>query len=157
MRCDVRRRSLGGFTLVEVLAALVFMGILIPVTMEAVRVASRAGQVMSPLALPRCAKPRSDSVKRSCSHTPRPSASARMWRERESRSKGAIGRKGEKQLRQGVVVRRARRSFGVVLRESEPAIVRGKERVEPRNGRRDRPRVFERERPLPPLEPELIQ
>ena len=34
-----------GFTLVEVLAALLFMAILIPVTLEAVRVASRAGQV----------------------------------------------------------------------------------------------------------------
>ena len=34
-----------GFTLVEVLAALLFMAILVPVTVEAVRVASRAGQV----------------------------------------------------------------------------------------------------------------
>ena len=34
-----------GFTLVEVLAALVFMGILLPVTVRAVRVASQAGQV----------------------------------------------------------------------------------------------------------------
>src|SRR5688572_22629488 len=39
------KRTRRGFTLVEVLAALVFMGILLPVTMEAVRVASRAGQV----------------------------------------------------------------------------------------------------------------
>jgi type II secretory pathway pseudopilin PulG len=45
MRFGVKSRSFGGFTLVEVLAALVFMAILIPVTMEAVRVASRAGQV----------------------------------------------------------------------------------------------------------------
>ena len=39
------RRSLGegGFTLAEVLAALLFMAILIPVGMEAVSVASRAG------------------------------------------------------------------------------------------------------------------
>lgn len=37
-----RRR---GFTLVEVLAALLFMAILLPVTVEAIRVASRAGQV----------------------------------------------------------------------------------------------------------------
>ena len=37
------RRS--GFTLVEVLAALLFMAILLPVTVEAVRIASRAGQV----------------------------------------------------------------------------------------------------------------
>lgn len=43
MQFGVKKR--GGFTLVEVLAALVFMGILIPVTMEAVRIASRAGQV----------------------------------------------------------------------------------------------------------------
>src|SRR5687768_17876953 len=34
-----------GFTLVEVLAALLFMAILLPVTVEAVRIASRAGQV----------------------------------------------------------------------------------------------------------------
>lgn len=34
-----------GFTLVEVLAALVFMAILIPVTVQALRVASLAGQV----------------------------------------------------------------------------------------------------------------
>ena len=34
-----------GFTLVEVLAALLFMAILIPVTMQAVRIASQAGQV----------------------------------------------------------------------------------------------------------------
>ena len=34
-----------GFTLVEVLAALLFMAILIPVTVQAIRVASRAGQV----------------------------------------------------------------------------------------------------------------
>ena len=33
------------FTLVEVLAALLFMAILLPVTVEAVRIASRAGQV----------------------------------------------------------------------------------------------------------------
>jgi type II secretory pathway pseudopilin PulG len=35
----------GAFTLVEVLAALVFMAILIPVTMQAVQIANRAGQV----------------------------------------------------------------------------------------------------------------
>jgi prepilin-type N-terminal cleavage/methylation domain-containing protein len=46
MRCGVRSsQKRCGFTLVEVLAALVFMAILLPVTMEAVRVASRAGQV----------------------------------------------------------------------------------------------------------------
>jgi type II secretory pathway pseudopilin PulG len=52
MRCGAKRGRRnarlwrrGGFTLVEVLAALVFMAILIPVTMEAVRIASRAGQV----------------------------------------------------------------------------------------------------------------
>jgi prepilin-type N-terminal cleavage/methylation domain-containing protein len=37
--------ALRGFTLVEVLAALVFMAILIPVTVRAVRVASQAGHV----------------------------------------------------------------------------------------------------------------
>jgi prepilin-type N-terminal cleavage/methylation domain-containing protein len=41
----VRSSSLRGFTLVEVLAALVFMAVLIPVTVRAVRVASQAGQV----------------------------------------------------------------------------------------------------------------
>ena len=48
MRFDANKsnhRALCGFTLVEVLAALVFMAILIPVTMQAVRIASRAGQV----------------------------------------------------------------------------------------------------------------
>lgn len=35
----------GAFTLVEVLAALLFMAILLPVTMHGVRIASRAGQV----------------------------------------------------------------------------------------------------------------
>jgi prepilin-type N-terminal cleavage/methylation domain-containing protein len=43
MRSNANARR--GFTLVEVLAALVFMAILIPVTLQAVRVASRAGQV----------------------------------------------------------------------------------------------------------------
>lgn len=38
-------RSRGGFTLAEVLAALVFMAIVIPVTVQAVRVAGLAGQV----------------------------------------------------------------------------------------------------------------
>ena len=38
-------RLLGGFTLAEVLAALVFMSIVIPVAVQAVRVASEAGQV----------------------------------------------------------------------------------------------------------------
>ena len=45
MRFGANNNGRGGFTLVEVLAALVFMAILIPVTMEAVRIASRAGQV----------------------------------------------------------------------------------------------------------------
>jgi len=40
-----RARLLGGFTLAEVLAALVFMSIVIPVAVQAVRVASEAGQV----------------------------------------------------------------------------------------------------------------
>ena len=39
------RRAVCGFTLVEVLAALLFMAILVPVTVQAIRVASRAGQV----------------------------------------------------------------------------------------------------------------
>ena len=38
-------RSRAGFTLVEVLAALMFMAIVIPVTLQAVRVASQAGTV----------------------------------------------------------------------------------------------------------------
>ena len=40
-----KARLLGGFTLAEVLAALVFMSIVIPVAVQAVRVASQAGQV----------------------------------------------------------------------------------------------------------------
>ena len=40
-----KSRAAGGFTLAEVLAALVFMAIVIPVAVEAVRVASQAGQV----------------------------------------------------------------------------------------------------------------
>lgn len=40
-----RRRSLRAFTLAEVLAALLFMAILIPVTMQGVNVASRAGMM----------------------------------------------------------------------------------------------------------------
>jgi prepilin-type N-terminal cleavage/methylation domain-containing protein len=44
MRTELpRRRRARGFTLVEVLAALLFMAILIPVTMRGVSVASRAG------------------------------------------------------------------------------------------------------------------
>ena len=39
------KRGRRAFTLVEVLAALLFMAILLPVTVNAVRVASRAGQV----------------------------------------------------------------------------------------------------------------
>jgi prepilin-type N-terminal cleavage/methylation domain-containing protein len=38
-------RGRRGFTLVEVLASLVFLAILLPVTVQAVRVASQAGQV----------------------------------------------------------------------------------------------------------------
>jgi prepilin-type N-terminal cleavage/methylation domain-containing protein len=45
MRFAGRKTARRGFTLVEVLAALVFMAILIPVTVQAVRVASQAGQV----------------------------------------------------------------------------------------------------------------
>src|SRR2546426_12213557 len=39
------RRSGAGFTLAEVLAALVFMAILIPVALEGLSIASRAGEV----------------------------------------------------------------------------------------------------------------
>lgn len=39
------KRSRRAFTLVEVLAALLFMGIVIPVAMEALRIANRAGVV----------------------------------------------------------------------------------------------------------------
>ncbi len=42
-RCAKRRRA--GFTLAEVLAALAFMAIVIPVAVQGVQVASRAGQV----------------------------------------------------------------------------------------------------------------
>lgn len=42
--CAGKRRS-GGFTLAEVLAALVFMAIVIPVAIEGVRLAGLAGQV----------------------------------------------------------------------------------------------------------------
>jgi type II secretory pathway pseudopilin PulG len=41
----VNARAVCGFTLVEVLAALLFMAILVPVAVQAIRVASRAGQV----------------------------------------------------------------------------------------------------------------
>src|SRR6266446_4106339 len=40
-----RNRSHAGFTLAEVLAALVFMAILIPVALEGLSIASRAGEV----------------------------------------------------------------------------------------------------------------
>jgi Tfp pilus assembly protein PilE len=40
-----RSRSTAGFTLAEVLAALVFMAILIPVALEGLSIASRAGEV----------------------------------------------------------------------------------------------------------------
>ena len=42
---SARRRSVAGFTLAEVLAALLFMAIVIPVALEAMHVASRAGTV----------------------------------------------------------------------------------------------------------------
>lgn len=41
----MRRRSTAGFTLAEVLAALMFMAIVIPVAVEGLRVANLAGQV----------------------------------------------------------------------------------------------------------------
>jgi hypothetical protein len=40
-----RRQSTGGFTLAEVLAALLFMAIVIPVAMQGLRIASLAGEV----------------------------------------------------------------------------------------------------------------
>ena len=47
MRCDKQgaEKSRAGFTLAEVLAALVFMAIVIPVAVHALQVASRAGEV----------------------------------------------------------------------------------------------------------------
>ena len=39
------KRSVGGFTLVETLAALLFMAIVIPVAVQALQVSSQAGQV----------------------------------------------------------------------------------------------------------------
>src|SRR5258706_11723396 len=44
-RSDRSRRDEAGFTLAEVLAALVFMAILIPVAIECLSIASRAGEV----------------------------------------------------------------------------------------------------------------
>jgi type II secretory pathway pseudopilin PulG len=44
-RVPLRGMACRAFTLVEVLAALLFMAILVPVTMQAVRVANQAGQV----------------------------------------------------------------------------------------------------------------
>ncbi|MCW5552511.1 MAG: type II secretion system protein [Verrucomicrobiae bacterium] len=44
-RASSRRRLQGGFTLAEVLAALVFMAIVIPVAVQGLRIASRAGSV----------------------------------------------------------------------------------------------------------------
>jgi type II secretory pathway pseudopilin PulG len=43
--CSPRAARPAGFTLAEVLAALLFMAIVIPVTVEGVRIASRVGQV----------------------------------------------------------------------------------------------------------------
>jgi type II secretory pathway pseudopilin PulG len=47
MRCipSLANRAVAGFTLAEVLAALTFMAIVIPVAIEGVRIASRAGVV----------------------------------------------------------------------------------------------------------------
>ena len=42
---SARRRSTAGFTLAEVLAALLFMAIVIPVAIEGMHIASRAGTV----------------------------------------------------------------------------------------------------------------
>src|SRR6267143_700538 len=45
MKFAPRKRNKSGFTLAEVLAALVFMAILIPVALEGLSIASRAGEV----------------------------------------------------------------------------------------------------------------
>lgn len=42
-----RRRACAGFTMAEVLAAMLFMGIVIPVALEGLRLAARAGAVAS--------------------------------------------------------------------------------------------------------------
>src|SRR5580693_184397 len=44
-RCRGSRSSLAGFTLIEMLAAMLFMAIVIPVAMQGLRIASRAGAV----------------------------------------------------------------------------------------------------------------
>lgn len=44
-KSDVSNRTQGGFTLAEVLAALVFMAIVIPVAVQGLSVASKSGQV----------------------------------------------------------------------------------------------------------------
>ena len=50
-RCADRRRQRRGFTLAEVLAALVFMAIVIPVAVHGLQIASRAGTVAQRKAL----------------------------------------------------------------------------------------------------------
>lgn len=45
LRASAAERTSAGFTLAEVLAALVFMAVVIPVAVEGVRVAGRAGEV----------------------------------------------------------------------------------------------------------------
>jgi type II secretory pathway pseudopilin PulG len=45
MKFEARNKTKAGFTLAEVLAALVFMAILIPVALEGLQIASRAGEV----------------------------------------------------------------------------------------------------------------
>src|ERR1700675_1858367 len=44
-RCRGSRNVLAGFTLVEMLAAMLFMAIVIPVALQGLRIASRAGAV----------------------------------------------------------------------------------------------------------------
>jgi type II secretory pathway pseudopilin PulG len=44
-KCSGRRRDVEAFTLAEVLAALLFMAIVIPVALQGLRIASRAGEI----------------------------------------------------------------------------------------------------------------
>jgi type II secretory pathway pseudopilin PulG len=44
-KCSGRRRGVEAFTLAEVLAALLFMAIVIPVALQGLRIASRAGEI----------------------------------------------------------------------------------------------------------------
>jgi type II secretory pathway component PulJ len=45
MKCNARRAGVKAFTLAEVLAALLFMAIVIPVALQGLRISSRAGEL----------------------------------------------------------------------------------------------------------------